>query len=136
MLITDVRTRKIILERREEWADALRHNGYEQGRTYLKAVSGTRTTWCCLGVVCDIMGKQAGVREIKGISRVSENSVVRLPIAFAGKSGTSETFLPIEMRKYLGLSHHSEALLAKMNDDNIPFSTIAGCLHHLPVETE
>lgn len=41
-------------EIKQKWIEALRSGNYKQGTGYLKATDGT---WCCLGVLCDVLGR-------------------------------------------------------------------------------
>jgi len=42
---------------KQKWVDALRSGGYQQGRNYLR----TDNRFCCLGVLCDLYGKENNV---------------------------------------------------------------------------
>lgn len=39
---------------KEKWLTALRSGDYKQGRGRLKATKDGRTTYCCLGVLCEV----------------------------------------------------------------------------------
>jgi hypothetical protein len=42
---------------KQKWVDALRSGDYQQGQCYLRTNSG----FCCLGVLCDLYGKENNV---------------------------------------------------------------------------
>lgn len=134
MLVTDKTQVSIIMTRRQEWADALLHGGYSQGRTYLKSLIGLvpgSEQYCCLGVACEVFGREAYIHP----GRIETVDSYRRPVSFFTKTEEATTFLPMSLRKFLGLSHNSEVLLAKLNDSEVPFSVIAGTLPYLPIET-
>lgn len=133
-LITNTKLTKIILDRRREWASHLKSGAYKQGRTWLVARSPrTDLEYCCLGVACTVFSADAGITAIPA-DYSPEHCTVG---AFLGRDRSEhQTFMPSEMRTFLGLSHNSERLLAKLNDDNVPFATIAAVLPFLPVEDD
>lgn len=137
MLVTDEKLIYQIQMRRIKWAEALRNGGYIQGHTYLKAYVGRdvkQPEYCCLGIACEIFARDSGIK-MRTVEPVITHAG-RHPVEYdAGDSYFHSTFLPPMMRDWLGLSHKSEALLAKMNDSSVPFSVIANILEFLPVET-
>ena len=42
---------------KQKWVNALRSGDYQQGRNYLRTDNG----FCCLGVLCDLYGKENNV---------------------------------------------------------------------------
>jgi len=42
---------------KQKWVSALRSGDYQQGRSYLRTDNG----FCCLGVLCDLYGKENNV---------------------------------------------------------------------------
>ena len=42
---------------KQKWVDALRSGDYKQGQNYLRTDNG----FCCLGVLCDLYGKENNV---------------------------------------------------------------------------
>jgi len=42
---------------KQKWVDALRSGEYQQGQNYLRTDNG----FCCLGVLCDLYGKENNV---------------------------------------------------------------------------
>jgi hypothetical protein len=49
-------------EVKRKWIEALKSGEYEQGHHSLKTKEGDRVTYCCLGVLCDLYGKEHGNR--------------------------------------------------------------------------
>lgn len=47
-------------EIKEKWVTALRSSEYKKGRGRLKDTRGQETTYCCLGVLCEIYLKETG----------------------------------------------------------------------------
>lgn len=137
MLVTDQKLITAIQVRRISWASALMSGGYEQGKTYLKAYVGdvgkAVPQFCCLGVACELYANDVGVRAVNPV--ITHEGKWPVEYDAPGDSYFHSTFLPKALTDWLGLSHKSEALLAKMNDDGIPFPIIAQALEFLPIET-
>jgi hypothetical protein len=85
-----------VTENLHKWIAALRSGKYKQGR---RALRPSKNTYCCLGVACDLYGKENGVSW-------DENG------RFMGKSGS----LPSSVKKWLGISADQEDKLACLND--------------------
>ena len=99
-----------------EWVAALRSGEYQQGRYDLHP----NTTWCCLGVACDIAIRH-GIGRWIGECYVAPN----------GERTSSS--LPALLRAYLnrdggGAPPNSHDTLAGLNDSGVPFAVIAGVI--------
>lgn len=92
-----------------KWLEALRSGEYEQGKFCLRSETNK---FCCLGVLCDVVGKETGT--------VWEFSPSQNSHRFTSSAAT----LPNEIGEYIGLAKYdplgdcdSDALvLMKMND--------------------
>lgn len=67
-----------------EWVEALRSGKYVQGRQRLKRVMGGGTTYCCLGVLCEVMGVRIALgqaslspeqRDLAGLDRLQNDEI-------------------------------------------------------------
>jgi hypothetical protein len=45
-------------ETKDKWIAALRSGNYKQGKTQLRRDDETGSEFCCLGVLCEVMGKE------------------------------------------------------------------------------
>lgn len=92
-------------EIKQKWVEALRSGKYAQGEGSLRH----QDKFCCLGVLCDVMGADWATRTLNGeeIEREDE-SYLREPV--------------LEMA---GLNHGTQKNLAHMNDSQCPFIQIA-----------
>ncbi len=136
MLITNTRLIDLINNRRSDWAKALTSELYEQGKTYLKQVrEDSPPKYCCLGVACEVFGKETGVEE-HPYHRFWTGAYAPVSFAESGASLGKETYLPDSMRKYLGLSKKSEYILSELNDSGVSFTVIAKILRLLPTEVD
>lgn len=94
-----------------EWVEALRSGAYEQGRYWLRK----NGKYCCLGVACDIYGKQKGLNW-EGVMFLDQGSV-----------------LPTLVMNEFGLESASPALpyenkvdaASNLNDRGVTFPQIA-----------
>jgi hypothetical protein len=104
-------------ENAKKWVAALRSGEYKQAQSQLKTEIGH----CCLGVACEL-AKQAGV--------ISDYK-------------SSEWFLPVTVRNWLGLATHGgtyqesedtdlDMSLARKNDRGATFSEIADIIESEP----
>lgn len=102
-------------ELKAKWIKALRSGKYKQGTGYLKREDlddRTKTTHCCLGVLCEITDvskhdSYGGVYSFGG------------PDAMAGAT----TYLPDEIKGEI--SSEQQKTLATMNDEGSSFEQIA-----------
>lgn len=85
------------------WRDALLSGNYKQGRQRLaRDLPNGETEYCCLGVVCDLMGLgyELAFKSDSGSDRVYGDS----------KSNGYHTVLPIDAQKWLGVDGHFDGL--------------------------
>lgn len=96
-----------------KWLEALRSGEYKQGTGQLK----TCTSFCCLGVLCDIYGQE---------NNLNWNSD-ETGHGFTCLEGTvPQVYLPEEVSTWSGLPESEEYTLAQMNDEaRADFNTIA-----------
>jgi hypothetical protein len=88
-------------ELKAEWVAALRGGEYEQGQGCLHSEDGAK---CCLGVLCDVMGKK-WKKELFGWKKV-----------VAGYKGGNYKFPPRGVTKEAGLSESDCEQLTRRND--------------------
>ena len=93
---------------KEKWVAALRSGKYQQGAGYLRRDD----KFCCLGVLCDVLGKR-WYTEVDGSWSVRRGGVVN--------SGV----LPYPLREELKIEYGAMNGLAKMNDRGKSFKVIA-----------
>jgi hypothetical protein len=100
---------------KQKWLNALRSGDYQQGQRYLRTNSG----FCCLGVLCDLYGKENNVEwELLDVSTHYE---------FQG----FESYLPSSVRKWANLEYcnphvnNGESTLVRLNDTGFTFEQIA-----------
>lgn len=102
-----------------EWVAALRSGEYVQGKDWLRP---TETTWCCLGVACDVAVKH-GVGRWDGHDRMS----------YVSRDDPKASVLPVWLAVYLhrgdlGGRKGTEECLSGLNDDGVSFDVIAGVI--------
>jgi hypothetical protein len=99
---------------KQKWVDALRSGDYQQGQCGLRTNSG----FCCLGVLCDLYGK--------------ENNVEWKPSRYYNNVymfQDSPTCLPLSVVEWAGVENDNpeicETSLAELNDAGTTFNEIA-----------
>jgi hypothetical protein len=83
-------------EIKQRWVEALRSGDYKQGRGYLLQ-SGE---YCCLGVLCDLAGKDGVGRFVPSVYPVSSDVLNFVPADGAVGSATT---LPVAVQRWAGL---------------------------------
>jgi hypothetical protein len=91
-----------------KWVEALRSGEYKQTRNYLQDEYG----FCCLGVLCEVMGLENTEDDILDITRYYYEGDYNISL-FPGNLGSD---LEID---------HDEGTLVNMNDNGKTFSEIA-----------
>ena len=124
-------TKAQIKANREKWIKALESGRYHQGTYYLKKKSGNKPVeYCCLGVACQL-ASAAGV-----IPRAAEKMDYGEKIFRFGRDRNEESFLPIEVQRWLGVdscditvavvdSYSNKRTVSSLNDDGKSFKEIA-----------
>lgn len=97
---------------RQRWVRALRRDDFKQGREYLATVKEGITTHCCLGVAAEIFYEEMDVPR-----KVSRTGIVH----FGGRTA----YLPSLIAEALHLTHEHQTQLTMMNDNGVPWDTIA-----------
>lgn len=92
---------------KKKWVAALRSGKYKQGKRALVAGRGKASTYCCLGVLCDILPKPAK----KGVRHWGENG--------------GRYFLSRKALALVDLDPIQAGGLAAMNDSGDSFGQIA-----------
>lgn len=87
-------------EVKAQWTTALRSGKYKQGQGGLKIGS----CFCCLGVLCDINGVE-WTESSENVSDIAKYD-----------GHTDHLYLPVSLRRELGLTHEEEVILSNMND--------------------
>ena len=98
------------------WVQALRSGEYQQTSGGLKATSGNRASYCCLGVLCDVSG--LGDWSASNCYVIGGNAALGI--------------LPEEVAKWAGFSSSDPATgendwtrLSFVNDNGLSFADIA-----------
>ena len=96
------------------WVAALRSGEYLQGKGALRATCPEQDKFCCLGVLCDVVGGTwiGGSPYYKRFQQTGGGEPAKL-------------LLPLELQTDLGISSADQDKLAKMNDSGVLFSEIA-----------
>jgi hypothetical protein len=100
---------------KQKWVDALRSGDYQQGRNYLRTDNG----FCCLGVLCDLYGKENNVEW--NLANNGHNYEFQ----------DMESYLPSSVRKWAGVEgcnphiNDGESTLVRLNDSGSTFEQIA-----------
>lgn len=107
-------------EVRHEWAAALRSGEYKQGRMALtrEAIPGTPKTYCCLGVLCDVMVKRGF---LETAADVFGGLIGYRPAGLSEgerRAYTEFSFLPNEVVKELDFEGLASGQLPFENDDS------------------
>lgn len=97
-------------EIKTKWLEALRSGKYKQAQGVLRTADNT---FCCLGVLCDIMYPD------------NWGNVLQHSVEFKYLSNRHFTGLPIGIREEANLSATSEGNLVCMNDTGKSFEKIA-----------
>jgi hypothetical protein len=105
---------------KQKWVDALRSGDYQQTQRYLRTNSG----FCCLGVLCDLYGKENNVEW--NLANNGHNYEFQ----------NMESYLPSSMRKWADLEYcdppvnDEESTLVRLNDSGSTFEQIADVIEH------
>jgi len=100
---------------KQKWLNALRSGDYQQGRNYLRTDNG----FCCLGVLCDLYGKENNV-EWNFVNNGHNYEFEEF-----------ESYLPSSVRKWAGvegynfLVNNGTETLSELNDRGSTFEQIA-----------
>jgi hypothetical protein len=100
---------------KQKWVSALRSGDYQQGQCYLRTNSG----FCCLGVLCDLYGKEHNVEW--NLANNGHNYEFQ----------EFESYLPSSVRKWADLEYcnppvnDEESTLVRLNDSGSTFEQIA-----------
>lgn len=129
-------------ELKKEWMAALRSGEYEQGKEALRPAVVDEydddneplsfkptNTFCCLGVLCDILAKKGRgvwVDDISGDGQLFRYKSSDASPSFHADLDTEATgLLPDAMAADLGISREVANNLARLNDNGEPFQVIA-----------
>lgn len=87
---------KLKPEDKAKWVEALRSGKYRQSKNFLKHRFGGTTSFCCLGVACEI-----GIAKPNGV--FVENTFLKLQKALAARNDDGDSFNTIAdfIEKYL-----------------------------------
>lgn len=129
-------TREEILGNRRKWCGNLRDGSFQQttGQLCRETFRGDRT-YCCLGVVCEVIGPDYGVRRSE---YDAEYYQYRIPDGIPFDDGSDYTTLDTALNgallAALGLNEEMQNFLIKCNDSlKFTFAEIADVVEALPV---
>lgn len=97
---------------RQRWVRALRGDDFSQGREYLATTKEGVTLHCCMGVAAEIFHEEMDIPR-----KLSKTGIVH----FGGKTA----YLPSLIAEALNLTQNHQTELAMMNDNGVPWDTIA-----------
>jgi hypothetical protein len=99
----------------QNWIYALRSGTYKQGKNYLKQTKSNRTSYCCLGVLCDLAIKDGVKLELSKEVDKHHNSQYTV-------FDETETCLPKKVREWADLNDHELMTKLVSYNDNLGFS--------------
>lgn len=104
-------------EIKTDWLAALRSGDYRQGQLLLRyrPTYKQKDRYCCLGVLCEVIGEEFTLREEELGSNIKHHYEIE-----GINSSLSENLLDL-----VGLNHEEEGRLIDMNDGNMTFKEIA-----------
>jgi len=112
------------VEIKQKWVDALRNGNYKQGSNFLRVDD----CYCCLGVLCDIMGGNwdydKGLNECKHKNNDTLNPESTY-YYIDYKDITDNVLLPSSLTTQCKLPSKDQQRLATMNDEGFTFKQIA-----------
>lgn len=112
---------------KKAWVDALRSGMYKQGRGFLCSLDnkGANPTYCCIGVLCEVMDQNA-IKLIKKIvpifSDIDNKILVRYVIRYALEKDNDidrdakEAYISSDIMKLIGADDDQFHSLIVMND--------------------
>jgi len=108
---------------KEKWVAALRSDKYKQGDGHLRFIDHENvTTFCCLGVLCDVMGAEW----IDGRPMLGDIHLKRINVDDAdGSTYDEEEYLSFGTLSSIDLLAADQEELASMNDGGKSFAIIA-----------
>lgn len=108
---------------KKQWVKALRSGKYKQGKGVLHRKDKKVDSYCCFGVLCDVLGYkwtksvlQGGVMRPKGMNE---------PTIFGIVQYACSSYISTELREKLEIKNEEENKLLKMNDRGVKFPKIA-----------
>lgn len=106
-------TEKLDPEIKVLWIDALKSGRYKKGEKFLHNMD--TDSWCCLGVLCDVLNKRGIVHLSRNVSKYSASDVG--DVAYVEYMDNHISFLPPKVTRLLGLDLESDFWnLAHIND--------------------
>lgn len=126
---------------KKEWVEALRSGAYAQGKRALRPVidvgydddgnflTKATDTFCCLGVVCDLMAKKGlGVwldATTDGVEFKYTGKIGRYSVDARTEERIGQGLLPGALACSIGLGERRQNMLARKNDDGLTFAELA-----------
>ena len=104
---------------KKRWLKALRSDEYVQGKNKLVTAAGDYDKFCCLGVLCDVLGEE-----------FEYTAAGSLGVAVNGY-GLSTGRLPSRLLEQISMSDDQQQALIHMNDGGQSFKEIA---NHIAVK--
>ncbi len=98
---------------KKQWIKALRSDEYVQGKHRLATAAGDYDKFCCLGVLCDVLGQE-----------FEKTPSGNLGIAINGY-GLNTGRLPFRLLQQVSMSEGEQQDLIHMNDRGASFKKIA-----------
>lgn len=105
-------------EIKKKWVDALRSGEYKQGYAELRTNTEVNSSFCCLGVLCDLYSKEHNIPWEEDGGFIGTGDV--LPNNVISWAGLSDN--PSPRRVGLG---DTERTLVRLNDNGSTFKQIA-----------
>lgn len=109
-------------EIKENWIAALRNGKYQQGQGVLRS---SANTFCCLGVLCDIIEPLWGDDPQIVSTAIGEKDTKMDAYSWKPKVFNVAVQLPTDLRTSLGMTFTVENNLIRLNDSGKPFAEIA-----------
>lgn len=114
-------TKKFVFdpELKAQWVAALRSGDYKQGRDVLREPTRDGMSYCCLGVLCEVM-----IKNKSELVKLEPNSPsYRFATPYGGVCNNMNIHDPVRVK--IGLTNNMQKTLQRKNDSGKSFEHIA-----------
>lgn len=101
---------------KKRWVEALRSGKYRQTDGVLRTADGKQRAFCCLGVLCDVMGANWRSKDEDFATPYLDGRTLE---------ADGEFYLNSRALDLAGFDNKTQKTLAGMNDDGVDFAHIA-----------
>lgn len=90
---------------KNRWINALLSGEYTQGTGYLHRISGGKSEFCCLGVLCDLAAREGVVAAVRGRAAWDDDDAVET-VSYDG----APSILPSAVKEWAGLESENPVI--------------------------